>query len=28
LFIAMLFPMMFLGAGKASLDRILAKKFR
>ena len=27
LFIAMLFPLVFLGAGKVSLDNILAKKF-
>ncbi len=27
LFIAMLFPLVFLGAGKVSLDHILAKKF-
>lgn len=27
LFIAMLFPMIFLGAGKLSLDNLLAKKF-
>ena len=28
LFIAMLFPLVFYGAGKASLDNILARKFR
>jgi uncharacterized membrane protein YphA (DoxX/SURF4 family) len=27
LFAAMLFPLIFLGAGKASIDNILAKKF-
>lgn len=28
LFIAMLFPLVFLGAGKLSLDHVLAKRFR